>query len=74
MSEHLFVDSPYLVRWEADQQDWHIGDAQTTSTEAKGQKEEKVLLKAIKKQLKEQQKQLYAEQKQALLIVFQAML
>lgn len=73
MSEHLFVDSPYLVRWEADQQDWRIGDIQTTSTEAKGQKEEKVLLKVIKKQLKEQQKQLYAEQKQALLIVFQAM-
>ena len=73
MSEHLFVDSPYLVRWEADQQDWRIGDIQTTSTEAKGQKEEKVLLKTIKKQLKEQQKQLYAEQKQALLIVFQAM-
>ena len=73
MSEQLYVDSPYLVRWESDQQGWSITDAPTSDLQAKSKKEEKSLLKDIKKQMKELQKQLYAEQRQALLVVFQAM-
>lgn len=73
MSEQRFVDSPYLVRWESDQQGWSITHKQTSDPQAKTRKEEKSLLKGIKKEIKELQKQLYAEQKQALLVVFQAM-
>ena len=73
MSEQLYVDSPYLVRWESDQQGWSIASKPTFDPQAKSKKEEKLLLKEIKKKMKELQKQLYAEQKQALLVVFQAM-
>ena len=73
MSEQLYVDSPYLVRWESDQQGWNITDVPTSAPQAKSKKEERALLKDIKKQMKELQKQLYAEQRQALLVVFQAM-
>ena len=73
MSEKLYVDSPYLVRWETDQQGWNIADMLTLDPQTKSRKEEKILLKEIKKKTKERQKQLYAEQRQALLVVFQAM-
>ena len=73
MSQERYVDSPYLVRWESDQQEWSIADMQTFDPQAKSKKEEKSQLKSIRKSMQELQKQLYAEQKQALLVVFQAM-
>ena len=73
MRAQLYVDSPYLVRWEKDQQGWSIGNMETYSPDTKSKQEEKALQKSIRKKMKLVQKKLYAEQRQALLVVFQAM-